>query len=137
MQKMNTMINIWIMLTKDQRHIAMFPSSTPCFYSKYLMILLMSEFSSKFYSNYFSGGCLNGLLRLILEMKFRARILTLCFVTIVFSLKGSFFLSYLIRFRSWFFPDCRLRLLVWKLWVKSLLDSDKKLPGMTLKSSSY
>lgn len=137
MQKINTIIRIWRIFAKDHKHIATFPSWIPYFSSKYLSILFKREFYSKFYSNYFYGGFLKGLFRLILAMKLRARIFTLCFVTIFFSLKRSFFLSYFICFWIMALWDWLLSFWLFKVPVKSLRDSAKKLPGVTLKSSSY
>ena len=135
MQKIKTIIKIWMMFTRDQRHMATFPSWIPCFFSKNLWILLMREFSSKFSSKYFYGGFLKVLFRLILAMKFLARILTLCLVTILLSLKRSFFFSYLIWFWRTDFWDSILSLLLCKVPVKSLCDSDRKLRGLTVRSS--
>lgn len=132
MQKMKTIIVIWIMFIKDHKQIAQFPNCTPDFYLRKFSILLIIEFYSKTSSNYFYGGLRKGLFLFILEIKFLASILTLCFVTIFLSLNRSFFLYLFWLGKLW---DLRWKGLFLKFATKSWLDSGKKLPGVTERSS--
>lgn len=132
MQNIYTIIVIWMILISDHKQIAQFPNWNPDFYLRKFSILLIIEFYWKTSSNYFYGGLRKGLFRLILEMKFLASILTLCLVTIFLSLKRSFFLS---LFGCGKFRDLRWKGLLLKLATKSWLDSGRKFPGVTERSS--